>query len=121
MTRKTKLTRPWLPATLTLLAAVWLSSCTSTVTPPTVHDSVPSWDGANQNSGFLEFDARGYGVLTPRARDRYNALVDEYGGRMTLRLYRDDGITPTTTNTFLIDPEHLSDFLKMNRWKKQGQ
>lgn len=105
------------PITIALgFGLIWLSSCT--VTPRPVVDGMPSFDGAVQNSGFLGFDPAGRGILTPHARDRYNRLVAEYGARYLPPLVLDAGVTPTATNTFLLDPEHLVDFAEMNRWRK---
>ena len=120
------------------LATIWLSSLLllagCTVIPETVRDLTPSFDGGAQNSGFYGYDNRGNGYLTPRARDRYNLLIAQFGARYLPPLKADDGISPgvpgevlfdgrkiigiAPTNAFKIDPEHLVDFREMNRWKK---
>lgn len=103
----------------TNLCAVLLIALTAcTVTPRTVSDGGPSFDGAVRNSGFIGYDANGYGIITPNARERYNGLVLEYGNRYLPALVPDAGIQPTTTNTYLIDPEHLVDFMEMTTWRK---
>jgi hypothetical protein len=91
-----------------------------------VADNQASYDGAEQNSGLLGFTTNGQGqvtgaVITPHARDRYNALVAAYGARYQPAVKPDDGIVPTGTNTFRIDAEHLIKFSAMNRWRKQAQ
>lgn len=94
-----------------------LAGCT--VAPRVVTESVASFDGNQQNSGFIGFTTNGAGIITPHARDRYNALVATYSAKFLPPLTADSGITPTATNTFLIDAEHLSDFGIMNHWRKQ--
>ncbi len=89
-----------------------------TVIPQTVSDNAPSFDGGVQNSGFIGYDAVGNGILTPNARTRYNLLIEQFGKRYLPPLKIDDGIIPTTTNTFLIAPQYLVDFREMNRWRK---
>lgn len=103
------------------LVLVLTAGCSSTVTPKVVTDPGPSWDVGERNSGFLAFDSRGWGVITPHARDRYNALVVLYGGVYKPPVRVDDGIEATGTNTYLIDPEHLVKFATMNRWFKSGK
>jgi hypothetical protein len=92
--------------------------CT-TVTPRQVESPTASWDGTNQNSGFIGWTADGSGIITPHARDRYNGLIDIYGKRFIPPLVFDYGIQPTAANTFTITPEALSDFATMNRWRKK--
>lgn len=100
----------------------WLQlGCASTVTPRVVRDSVASWDGTNQNSGFIGYLPDGSGLLTSQAFHRYQGLVHDFGGRFLPPIvYSTDGVTPTGTNTFIIDPQHLEYFATMNRWRKQA-
>ena len=113
-----------LPLTAAALAfglafVLMLAGCAPTVIPAQVRDHGASYDGNERNSGFLGFAADGTGIITPRARARYNELVARYGGLFRPALSADEGITPTATNTFLIDGEHLVDFATMNRWRKE--
>ncbi len=96
-----------------------LCGCTSTVIPTQVRDSHASFDGNQANSGFLRFSPDGSGVITPHARDRYNALAVVYGKRFSPALHADDGITALSADEFQIDSEHLVKFATMNRWRKQ--
>lgn len=105
----------------TLLLLALTTGCANTVTPKTVQSSQASWDGDAQNSGIIALTADHHGIVTPHFRDRYNVMVGTYGPRFQPPLKPDAGITATTTNTFLIDAEHMADFLRMNRWRKQGQ
>lgn len=106
-------------AVLAVAAFMTLAGCAGTVRPGTAHAKTASWDGNEQNSGFLGFDPlTGNGVMTPHARERYNGLIASYGGRFTPALHQDAGLWPTGTNTFLIDAEHLADFARMNRWRR---
>lgn len=107
---------------LAILAAMTLSlaltsGCTSTVTPRTVVSSQASWDGTNQNSGFIGFE-NGCGVITPHARDRYNALIEVYGKKFLPPLTYDYGVWPYSNGNYLITPQALTDFAQMNRWRK---
>jgi hypothetical protein len=99
---------------------ILLTGCAPTVTPRVVSSSEASWDANQQNSGFLGFDGAGNGILTPHAKARYDALLAAYGALFVPPLAKDRGITPTATNTFLIDAEHLADFATMNRWRLQS-
>lgn len=105
-------------ATLVGVASVAFTACT--VTPTRLRDSTASFDGNQQNSGFLGFTPDGAGVLTPKARARYNGLIEVYGGTNYFRppLKMDSGLTPFTNGTFQIDAEHLVKFGQMNRWRK---
>ena len=97
------------------------TGCASTVTPAAVNRTQASWDGTNQNSGFVCY-TNGGALITPHARDRYNELVKVYGGRFQPKLEVDDGISrgsPTELGApYFIDAEHLADFSAMNRWQK---
>lgn len=110
----------WLLTVLGLLvlgaACFLLPGCT--VRPKVVQNYQPSFDGNLQNSGLIEHDKAGNAVITAHARDRYNALMDEYGKLFLPPVNRDDGITPTGTNTFLLDGQHEFIFATANRWRK---
>jgi len=101
-------------------ALVYWALCVGcTVTPQVVRDGQYSWDGNVQNSGFIGHDAQGNRIITPHARKRYNGLVGIYGNKFFPNLVPDAGIEPVGEN-FKIDAQHLEDFMKMNRWFKQG-
>ena len=97
-----------------------LMGCASTVTPRMVTDAAPSWDGTNQNSGFVAYAADGQGIITANARARYNGLIVTYGARFVPPLQADAGLTQSEGGKFLIDQQHLAYFEKMNRWRKQA-
>jgi hypothetical protein len=105
---------------LTALAVIVLINaivgCT-TVSPRIVESPAASWDGTNQNSGFIGWSGTS-GIITPHARDRYNGLIETYGKKFVPPLVTDYGITATTSNVYLITPEALADFALMNRWHK---
>ena len=104
-----------------LLVLNLLAGCAPTIRPKVPAAAQASWDGTDQNSGFVGFDQAGAGILTSHARDRYNSLCDRYGGYFHPVVRAGDGISPTPTNTFLIDPQHLVYFATMNRWGKEGK
>lgn len=99
-----------------LLLALTIAGC-GTVAPKPVTAGA-SWDGTNQNSGFIGWTANGCGVLTPHAYDRYNALIDDYGNRFHPALEAGRGVIGYTNGTYLFTPEAIADFAAMNRWRR---
>src|SRR4051794_36740135 len=99
-------------AIMAAIVILMLSGCTSTVRPVVVQARQPSWDGHQQNSGVIGIDTADNRILTPHARDRYNELMEAYGKAFRPEVHANDGITPTETNTFLIDPQHWECALK---------
>lgn len=93
-----------------------LCSC-STIIPKTVDPVVASYDGNEQNSGVISSNANGY-VVTAHFRDRYNALVAVYGRDFTVPVKADDGMSPIDARTWLIDRQHLAQFLEMQAWSR---
>jgi len=103
-----------------LLLAMCAFGCTSTITPPKIHDTQASFDGNAQNSGFIQYNEDGSALITPHARDRYNGLVDLYGAYFKPRPKHDEGLVQVGSN-WQIDAEHLVKFGTMNRWRKEGK
>lgn len=103
-----------------LLMSFTACGCTTTITPPKIHDTQASWDGNQQNSGFIQFNEDGSALITPHARDRYNGLIDLYGGFYKPRLKHDDGLE-AAGDVWKIDAEHLVKFGTMNRWRKENK
>ena len=103
------------------LCSILLAGC-GTVTPDQVVSDGPSWDGTNRNSGFVGWTSTGCGILTPHARDRYNALVKDYGSRFRPPLQTDYGLVKIDVDgqptVYQITPEALADFATMNRWRR---
>jgi len=99
------------------ISLVVTSGCTSTVTPRTVLSSQASWDGTNQNSGFIGFEGSA-GIITPHARDRYNALLEIYGKKFNPPVTFDYGVWPYAGGNYIISPQALTYFTQMNRWRK---
>lgn len=98
---------------------LWFFTGCSTVVPTPVTDKVASYDGGTQNSGVLESVQGGF-IVTPKFRDRYNALIADYGSDFSPALKEDEGIRKENAN-FFIDSEHMVKFLDMNKWKKSGR
>jgi hypothetical protein len=97
-------------------------ACTTTVTPVQIKDTVHSYDGTNQNSGFIGSGTNGCGYITPHARDRYNGYIEIYGKRFIPPLVCDEGLKYiATSNVWEIDQEHLVKFGVMNQWRKSGK
>lgn len=103
--------------TLVLSATLAFAACTSTVTPLVVHPGQASYDGSTQNSGIVEVvtdgGASGW-VVTARARDRYNALVERYGKTMwSPAIEPDHGVTPDEDGRYRMTDEAMSKFVAM--------
>lgn len=106
-----------------LLAVLLCAGCFSTIVPPPVKPIAASYDNGERNSGFYGFvtnNGVAYGIISPHARDRYNALIATYGKKFSPRIKEDYGIIDNNTN-YLITLEGLSDFAIMNQWRKNGQ
>lgn len=103
--------------TISTVFIVLLSGCTTTVTPRASISSQASWDGTNQNSGFLQFEGV-TGVITPHARDRYNGLIEIYGKKFVPPILHDYGVWPYIGGNYIISPQALTYFVQMNRWHK---
>lgn len=115
-----KLIAAGLVAAALMFGIMMLTSCAGTTRPTRVQSAVASFDGNEQNSGFIAFAPDGSGIITPHAHARYQALVADYGARFKPPLLSDEGTALTTTNTWTIDRGHLAQFMTMQRWKKQG-
>ena len=108
-----------------VVVGVMLAGCATTITPPVAAPASDSWDGTNQNSGFISFTRSGNGavtgaVITPHARDRYNVLMREYGNAWGI-LAPDSGIVAIPGNSYWIDAQHLGYFADAQRWKRNGR
>ena len=98
------------------LAAIAVCIGCTTVVPETIHANAASWDGTNQNSGFIGW-TNGQGIITVHAAERYTGLIAIYGKRFVPPLTPGYGLTPTN-GVYWITPEAITDFAKMNRWRK---
>ncbi len=103
--------------------SVLLLSFGCTVTPKRAVAQSISFDGTNQNSGFIGWDQDGYGMITRHARDRYVSLVLLYGDRFAPPLLGQPGVSPyhfdPPEGYWRITPEALVNFQIMNAWRKQ--
>ena len=111
-------------ALVALVALAVLVGCAGTVTTPVAQAAAASFDGTNQNSGVIALVTNQAGVatgaiITPHARDRYNALMSEYG-RAWLISGNDVGLTCQSNGCWFIDDEHLQDFITASRWRRNG-
>ena len=103
--------------TLAMILIMLAANGCTTVTPAIVESPHASWDGTNQNSGFIRWvgDCE---EGTPHLRARYNAMIATYGKRFAPPITEDYGITATVSNTYIFTPEAIQKFTKMNRWRK---
>lgn len=103
---------------LIVLLSLCFVSCT--VTPPQVHSQTVAYEGNIQTAGFLGFSEDGSGIITGKARDRYNALVRLYGAYFVPPLVQDDGLSQSWP-FWLIEKESLVRFQTMARWLREGK
>lgn len=96
-----------------------------TVQRAPVQASQIGFDGNNQNAGFYGYatNANGIsGILSFNAVRKYNNLAEVYGSRNNPPIKPWEGLTPYTvgpSNFYLIDDEHLTYFLRMERWRAE--
>jgi hypothetical protein len=94
-----------------------LSGCAGTVSADRISAAAASYDGNDQNSGILSVNALGY-LVTAHFRYRYNALIETYGRDFSPPLTPDAGLTEITSARWMIDRQHLAQFLEMNAWHR---
>ena len=83
---------------------------TYTVTPPSIEDRVPSWDGNKQNSGLLGYlNGKGF-LITKNAAARYTFLTEEYGKSYNPPLEKGAGLIPYEDN-FILPHEYMVEFM----------
>ena len=100
---------------LAALLCFGLASC-NTVTPDILPPAkAASFDGNEQNSGFVGFTSDGSGIITAHARDRYNVLLKKYDAGKP-----DAGLISLPTGNYLIDKQHLVTFVELNRKYKSA-
>jgi hypothetical protein len=100
--------------------SVIVSGCNSTVAPAPVESRQASYDHGEQNSGILSL-VPGGALITPRARERYNALIAIYRREFSPALVADQGVSPEAAGNFRITNEALQKFILMNSWKRMGR
>lgn len=105
---------------LFVLLALTITSCVGTVKKEPIIANTPSWSGSNQNSGFIGFTNGNYGVITSNAVIRYNLLIEKYGKDFLPPLVENQGLI-SEPPIFIIEPECLEKFVRMNRWYKTGK
>lgn len=102
--------------TCLLLLALMFAGCGTVAPKPVTAEA--SWDGTNRNSGFIGWTTNGYGILTPHAHERYNALIEFYGDKFKPKLEKNYGTLEYMDGNYLFTPEAISDFAAMNRWRR---
>lgn len=103
-----------------ILSILLFAGCLSTVVPPTVKPVAPSFDAGERNSGFYGWATNNgvaYGIISQRAKERYNNLIQVYGEKFNPPISKNFGIIDNVSNNW-ISLEALSDFATMNRWRK---
>jgi hypothetical protein len=104
-----------------LISGVAITGC-STVTPSENPAAQASFDENEANSGIVTVyvgvygDLEGY-IITPRARARYNALIEELGTIWSPAISADYGVSPITeglhAGRFLMTIEAMDKFKVM--------
>lgn len=103
----------FLRKTFLLLGAICLSSCAS-VTPNTNERGTVSYDGNDQTAGVLGFNEDGSLTITKSGRDRYNALVEKFGGDTTPKTSKDFGIKALEDGNYSLTLEGAERWHLMN-------
>lgn len=121
-----KLKKTWLTKDTVLFVFLILLNISCTFVPRFSKAKVPSFSGDSLNSGFIGFtnlnvNRQHYGLIDKKASIKYNLLTAKYGFLFIPPVLPQEGLTEINSNLFLIDPEHLSDFIKMNQWYKSGK
>ena len=99
------------------IAILCLSGCTwfTNPTPDIIDYNTINFDEFNNpTAGLLTNTIDGYFIITPKAVDTYNQLIDLYGEFNMPKLKRNDGLikTPDGKN-YLIDSSHIRYFMDM--------
>ena len=84
-----------------------------------IEEETPSFDGAERNSGIISTYEGGF-IVTAHFRDRYNALIEDYGETFDPDLKKDEGTSPRRSGDYFIDKQHMVYFLDMNAKRKSG-
>lgn len=109
------------PAILLLLGVLVCAPGCNTVTPSVVPSSEASFDAGGANSGILDLTST-HALVTPRFRDRYNAMIKTYGEEFVPELVKDYGVSPEPDGkTYRMTLDALDYFLIMNTWRKMGR
>lgn len=114
----------WMAVAWLLLMGLALSlaaiSGGCTVAPRPVRNAQASFDGDQQNSGLIGYDAQGRRIISRHALERYNALIARYGAKFTPPLQPNaELLFLTSTNTAILNAQGAFYFETMNRWAHQ--
>lgn len=99
------------------LALTLLTLTACTVTPLIVKPSTISFSGTNQNSGIIAATNGGW-IIDSHKRDRYNALISDYGNEFRPVLKPDAGLSPLANGNWLMDDQHMVDLEDMEQWRR---
>lgn len=102
-----------------LLVFVSITNCsmwnTTPIVPVFIKDTVPSWDGEEQNSGLLGYvEGKGY-LLTPSAAARYSYLTELYAKDYSPPLEKGIGLTKEEGGAFYLSSQYMVEFVVMNQ------
>lgn len=106
--------------------ALMFIGCSSTVVPAPIAAAQASYDEGEQNSGILAL-VDGGALITARARERYNALILDYGREFAPPLELGHGVSTSMRTTedgraaYFISNEALQKFILMNAWRRMGR
>lgn len=101
------------------------SGCWSTIIAKPVIGSGASFDNNERNSGFLRYDSAGNGIITQRAMERYNDLINIYGSSFVPPITKNYGVkvglVETNGPTYVLTSEAISKFAKMAGWHRANK
>ena len=107
--------------TFFLLCVLLFTPGCLTVSPDPVVSSEASFDAGGANSGILDLKPT-HALVTPRFRERYNAMIAVYGEEFVPELKKDYGLSlEADGKTYRMTLDALDQFLIMNTWRKMGR
>lgn len=107
-----------------LLTCLALAGCETTVTRKQVGSNRPSFDGNSADSGakgFVQTERGKELEISPATRERYNALVREFGGRQVVPVEPDAGLTKLPNGNWSMNKEAQFNFAWFSYLKRQPE
>lgn len=115
--------------TITITIGIVMTGCTTTVIPDHVKPAAASFDGNAQDSGVVVQLQDGSALVSVHWVERYNAMVTQYGACFQPPLKPLDAaqqaaviaVGDASRPACAVTAQVLTDFLTMNRWRKEKQ
>jgi hypothetical protein len=109
---------------LVIVLALSPVGCAKQIHPTTVVATHASYDPKDTlgkpTSGILAPTVSGGRLVSLHVRDRYNSLIDSYGGEFQPPLKHDDGLTCDAKQCTFVRFYYI-DYLLMVQWQRDGR